>query len=48
MLGVCDLACAVLTYGAAFVLLPLLLGLPQVRKGKGPGRVSVTILCAYP
>ena len=30
-LGYCDLACAVLTYGGTIVLLPLLLGLPQVR-----------------
>lgn len=29
-IGLCDVACAVLTYGASFLLLPLLLGLPQV------------------
>lgn len=38
MWGVCDVACAAVTYGAAFVLLPLLLGLPQVKhKQQGEG-----------
>lgn len=32
-IGLCDVACAVLTYGAAFLLLPLLLGLPLVNAG---------------
>ncbi len=49
MWGVCDLACVALTYGAAFILLPLLLGLPQVSKKKPRRRLvdGAIGMCTY-